>query len=515
MHNDEENMKKIIANEILNKKEEDINIENLFMVNQYLHDNKNDSEFYSKFFKTRIFKNFIIRKYLNEQRDKFDFLRFDEKILEKKNKGFFSKKIKAEFSSSKVFEISHIYQIKNANNFIEPEISYIRSHKTDFFKNYYQIMGQYNKIKYTIFPKLIYDNKFFVNKEYKSTVEFSGNIIGCMKGYNTIDTVLRNESNPYNFFNIYKKAIIRYLPEIQKIDIKNEVQNSLNKVWIYLLCLTFHYCDENERQFRFEELIKFLPRVVDERRELNFLLLLTISKYGDENMIIKLFESFKNITYMEYILFCDKFRGEFGKKEELKKLDTTNTNLNISYYREKKNENDENNSLNKIILKDYDIKSIRKKIFTLKKNVYKKKISFELNYKCQYCNELNDTTELAVNLINKIKSGLMLCNKCKKFNEPKINVVSGNDKIEFTIFSPIKLLNIVREIAVEYGEKIDLDELREKYNSFYWSCILYFYLNGINYEILLIYKTKEMKSNKKEKNKVAKFKHLNLDKQYK
>ena len=171
--------------------------------------------------------------------------------------------------------------------------------------------------------------------------------------------------------------------------------------------------------------------------------------------------------------------------------------------------------MNKIILKDYDIKSIRKKIFTLKKNVYKKKISFELNYKCQYCNELNDTTELAVNLINKIKSGLMLCNKCKKFNEPKINVVSGNDKIEFTIFSPIKLLNIVREIAVEYGEKIDLDELREKYNSFYWSCILYFYLNGINYEILLIYKTKEMKSNKKEKNQVAKFKHLKLDKQYK
>ena len=145
---------------------------------------------------------------------------------------------------------------------------------------------------------------------------------------------------------------------ITKIDIKNEVQNSLNKVWINLLCLTFHYCDENERQFRFEELIKFLPRVVDERRELNFLLLLTISKYGDENMIIKFFESFKNITYMEYILFCDKFRGEFGKKEELKKLDTTNTNLNISYYREKKNENDENNSLNKIILKDYDIKSI-------------------------------------------------------------------------------------------------------------------------------------------------------------
>ena len=98
--------------------------------------------------------------------------------------------------------------------------------------------------------------------------------------------------------------------------------------------------------------------------------------------------------------------------------------------------------------------------------------------------------------------------------EPKINVVSGNDKCEFNVFSPIKLLNIIREIAFEYGEQIDLDELREKYNSFYWSCILYFYLNGYNYEMLLVYKTKDTKVNKKAKNKISKFKNLKLDKQY-
>ena len=519
MYNDEENVKKIIANEILNKREEDINIENLFNINQYLHDNKNDSEFYSRFFKTRIFKNFIIRKYLNEPRDKFEFLRFDEKILEKRSKGFFSKKIKLEFSSSKIFEFSHIYQIKNANNFMESEMSYIRSHKNDFLKNYFQTMGQYNKIKYTIFPKLIYDNKFFSNKEYKPNVEFSANIVGCMKGYNSINNVIRDEPNPYNFFNIYKKNIIRYLPEVNKIDIKNEVQNSLNKVWVYMFCLTFYYCDENEKNYRFEELIKFLPRVVDEKRELIPLLLLTMDKYGDENMSIKVFESFKHITYIEYCVFCHKFKGEIGKKFELKKLDTTNTNLNISYFRANANEveaeNEEKNSSNKITLKTNDNKTIRKKIFTLKKNVYKKKIAFEMSYKCQFCGQLNETTDLAVNLINKLKSGLMLCHKCQKYNEPKINIVSGKDKFEFNIFSPIKLLNIAREIAAEYGDKIDLDELREKYSSFYWSCIFYFYLNGFNFEILMVYKTKEMKISSETKNKVLKFKNLKLDKQYK
>ena len=139
-----------------------------------------------------------------------------------------------------------------------------------------------------------------------------------------------------------------------------------------------------------------------------------------------------------------------------------------------------------------------------------------MNYKCTYCNALNMTTDIAVNLINKKKSELMLCKKCQKFLEPKINVVSGNDKCEFNVFSPIKLLNIIREIAFEYGEQIDLDELREKYNSFYWSCILYFYLNGYNYEMLLKKRTNDMiLKNKNKSNNINKFKNLMIARQCK
>ena len=106
----------------------------------------------------------------------------------------------------------------------------------------------------------------------------------------------------------------------------------------------------------------------------------------------------------------------------------------------------------------------------------------------------------------------MLCSKCKKYLEPKINIVSGNDKYEFKIYSPIKLLSIVKEIAMDH-EKIDLDELREKYSSFYWSCILYFYLNGFNYEMLMVYRTNEMNFGNNKNNKIKKFKKLQLEKQ--
>ena len=139
-----------------------------------------------------------------------------------------------------------------------------------------------------------------------------------------------------------------------------------------------------------------------------------------------------------------------------------------------------------------------------------------MNYKCPYCNTLNITTNIAVNLVNKKKSELMLCQKCQKFLEPKIHVVSGNDKCEFSVFSPIKLLNIAREIAILHGEQIDLDELREKYTSFYWSCILYFYLNGFNFEMLLKKRTNDMVLNNKNKPKnINKFKKLIIARQYK
>ena len=480
----------MISEEILNKIEPDIDIEKLFFVSQFLHDNRNDINFFSKFFKTRIFKNFIIRKYLNKNSDRYLFLHFDEKIIERKTKGIFSKKIKTEFTSSSIFKPSHIYQIKNINNFIESEITYMKSHKDILLNQYFQNFAQYNKIKYLLFPRLIYDNKFFGEKEYKQGTEFSNDYKGCLNGYLPIENMIKNELNPNNFFSIYNKAPMnRYLADIQKIDVKNEALNSLNKVWVYIFCLTFYYCDEIEKNFRFEELMRFLPKVVDEQNELFPSLLMTIKQYGDENMLIKIFESMKYITYSEYCYFCSKFKGDSNVKWEIKKLDTTNSNLNISYYRDM--EKEDNQLLSEVKNIDYDINSLKKKTFGLQNNINnKEKLNFDFLYKCKNCGQSHETTNLAINLSNKVKSNLMICEKCKKYMEPSTFVTNGTEKIEFDIFSPIKLLNIAREIFLEYGPKIDLENLKAKYKSFYWNCILYFFLTGLSFEMLLKYKEK-------------------------
>ena len=492
LYNDEENIKKIINKEILNKKEEDIVIENLFQVNQFLHDNKIDSSFYSQFFKTRIFKNFIIRKYLNDPLDRYQFLFFDEKLIEKKNKRFFSSKTKTEFLSSKIFKMDkNIYQIKKPNNFLEKEITYMKSHKDTLLKKYFQNFGQYNKIKYNIFPKLVYDNKFFTS-QYVSNIELSGNIVGCLKGYQTIENSLKNEPNPYNFFNIYTKdPMNRYLVDLNKIDIKKEVLNSLHKLWVYIFCLTFYYCDEIEKYFRFEELMRFLPRVDNEQKELFPIILMSIKEYGDENMLIKLFESMKNTNYTEYCFFCTKFKGDSTVKWDIKKIDTISSKLEIKYFRESKS--DENKLLSEVKDINYDISSLQKRTFSSKNNnaSNKEKITFKLSYKCNNCGQSYEMSNLAINLDNKVKSSLMICDKCHKYMEPTTYVVNNNEKIEFTIFSLIKLLNIVKEITMEYGQKIDLDELRTKYTSFFWNCILYFFLGGLTYGMLLKYKSRK------------------------
>ena len=512
--NDEENIKNKIGYEILNKREEDIEIEKIFSVNQFLNDNKHDTLFYSKFFKTRMFKNFIVRKYLNDRWDRYNFLHFDEKIIEKRNKGIFKRKIKTEYTSNdKIFEFKTMYIIsKFINCFSEPEINYMKSHKDILINKYFQNFGQYNKIKYILFPRLIYDNKFFDKDEYKPNTEFSGNFIGCLRGYQVIEDSLINEKNPYNFFNIYNQApMSRYTVDLDKVDVKNEVSNSLNKVWVYVFCLTFHYCDEIEKNFRFEELMQFLPRIVDEKKELIPILLSTIKEYGNENMMIKLFESIKNVSYFEFCYFCSKFENNSNVKWKLKKIDTTNSRLNIHYYREITKEE---NQLEEVKNNDYDIKLLKKKTFGSKNN--KEKIYFDLFYQCQNCRDCSEITNLTINLSNKLRSNLMICEKCQKELKPKTYVANGGEKIDFIIKSPIDLLNSAREIMAEYGSKIDIDKLRSDYTDFYWNCILYFYLTGLSFEMLLKYKDKDStdKSNQKnEKRKAKKFLKLQIQRQ--
>ena len=72
--------------------------------------------------------------------------------------------------------------------------------------------------------------------------------------------------------------------------------------------------------------------------------------------------------------------------------------------------------------------------------------------------------------------------------EPICHAIYGKEKFEFKMYSIIELFKIAKGFLKKYGTKIDIDELRNEYKDFFWSCILYFKFNSLNFEILLKYR---------------------------
>ena len=484
----------IICKELLTKKEDEINIDNLFMVNQFIQDYRNDSEFFQKFFQTKMFKNFIIRKYINEPLDKYIFLNFDEKILEKRNKKLFSRKIKTGFSLSKNFQSTHSYMIRpEKKSFSEEELNYMKKNKEILLNNYYQSLGDDNKLKYIIFPKFIYDDKFF-KKKYKHNINYAENknLITNLKKYQEIEDTLKTEKSK-EFFAIYNGDFVnRYIIDMNKFEYHNEVYNALYQTWLIIFSLTFHYCDEIEKLYRFEELIKILPKLIDPEEKILSILLLTIKEYGNEEMTIKLFELIKKLNYAQYTCLCSKFKSEKKLIWDEKKIDIANSKVIITYFREPINFDKQTNDTNKN-KKHIDLKCKRKRtIYTGKEKYFnlsdKEKISYDLYLYCNNCKEKITITNFTVNLTSQKKDNIMTCSSCKKKIKTTCNVVYGKEKIEFKIYSIIDLLKMAKDLLKKYGTKIEIDELRNSHKDFFWNCILYFKFNTLNFEILLKYR---------------------------
>ena len=494
LYNSKEEVDKI-CNNLMSKKYDEININDLFNVNKFLQDHKDNLDFYPKFFGTKIFKNFIIRKYLNDPLDRYNFLIFDEQIIEKKHKSKLKRlKAKALFSiqNNKKFQSTHSYAMRlTKRNFSDQELAYIKNNKDILLTEYFQSIGDDNKLNYIIFPKLIYDDKFFKEK-FKSDIDFSKNqpLINLFKHYHELEDILITDKSK-EYFSIYKSDFVdRYMIDINKFQYNNQLFNALQKLWLINFALTFYYIDDNEKIFRFEDLIRFLPDVIDNEGAIISILLLAIKNYGNEEMIIKIIELIRNKNYSHYAYLVSKFKSKKNLKWDIKKLDIANEKLSIIYYREPDNQT---TVLIDNVEKRYKSIPLRKRTFYTGKEKSiiqneKENVEFDICIECPHCKNKSAITDYINNLSSK-KDKILHCGKCQKKMEPLCHAKYDKENIEFKLYSVLDLLNIAKELVKEYGTKIDLDELREKYKDFFWNCILYFNFNSLNYEILLKYRS--------------------------
>lgn len=75
---------------------------------------------------------------------------------------------------------------------------------------------------------------------------------------------------------------------------QSEMENYLYLCWIQLWAMTLWYQDNQEKKYLFQQLLKVLDKVRNHEIETFNLLFESVSKYGEDYMIIKLYERLLN-----------------------------------------------------------------------------------------------------------------------------------------------------------------------------------------------------------------------------
>ena len=501
---------KKICKEILESNNYDnIPVENLCKISQFLKEFKvGDDQFINVFLQTKIFKKFLIRKYLNNEVDKFIFLYFDETILSKKSRSFFSRKAKTEFLESKILQATQSYDVDTTKNFNQEEYSYISEHQENLVLYNQRFNG--TLFRYYLFPKLIYDNKYF-QKYYMPQKFFDKALYQQMKEYHKAIETLEQPK----YFKIYNGEISqRHLYDSKNDLAKNEIMNDVILLWLRIFCLTFYYCEQKEKIVRFVEMLQNIKKAFYIRNDILSLILITIKKYGDEPMTIKIFQIIKNFNYSQFAHMSNKlFYSSLVDTPPLKELSIANQKLNINYYKDKEE-----------VPKTFEL-NIKK--FNLKRRTFwndgmenkSEKIKFT-NPICPKCNKSNNLKLLMKNYDKMKKTKYLNCLLC----EQEVNMITkiiigdkifGEEILEINIYNPYFLYNNISSQLIKlYGTKIDLNELRNNYKDFFWNCILNFKIAGLSCDMMLkynkLYKIK-LEEDKNEENDNKKGK-INKDK---
>lgn len=167
--------------------------------------------FYKRLLNTKMFKEFIFKK-INPVtiEDKMEVLFFDERIVMKKNKYFFSRSVRTPLIESTVFENKSRIPIAKREKFSNSELFFM-SQKENQKKalNYYKIIlsnlkGDTIEIKTVIFPRLLYDNEFF-NKNYIDIYRNNNMPQGC-NIHQITNAVMETMIKDKALFDIYKET---------------------------------------------------------------------------------------------------------------------------------------------------------------------------------------------------------------------------------------------------------------------------------------------------------------------
>ena len=455
-------------------------LEALFKVNYFLKEiYSSEKDFYDKFInETQLFGDYLFMRMVPKNSDeKIRVLLFEEKICSNENLKGLQKLITKNttpniLTSSKEYDFTNKHKIEKPRELTENEIIYYKKLEHKKLLLSYGIIvkedKKTNKITFTypIFPKLTTNIFFKKNmKDYYQNTSLGDNIISINA-------------------DIISKSHLGGIAERQ-----NDMKNYIDLCWIEMWAMTFWYCDDGEKRYRFQELMKVLSKISSHEMEIFNLVFDALANYGEEYMILKLYSLLLklrlNPSYKVHSIV-------------MKILDKNKTEGNIHQILKSAIKNED-----KII---YEKKNFRKRTFKSKyyKNIFSEDILFFAFDTCIFCeNQTVINLETASNDFINMKRELMWmeCPVCKNPFLPKISLQFGKEinkigkmkyntsKIDsIVLFSPYFLKsNYNNSLLKDFGIHVDVEELMLKYNNIFWDSIWYFKLNGLEYDFMLPY----------------------------
>ena len=473
------------------------NIEGLFKIKEFINNHSSsEKNFLQKFVNSQMFSDFIFKKMLPKNiNDKMDILFFDEYINKKSNdKKLFGKKKALYFLTSKEYQYKHTYNVPKVKELSQEE-KFRYENKIYKIKNLYlgqDIEIEYNKdteefdyfFNYLLFPVLNNDYFYATNYDY---------YFPCIS--NDIDRINTD---------ILSKS---HLDSIEEDDagMQNYIYLAYVEIWGY----SYYYQNSNEKEYRFHQLLSILDKVYHHEIELFNLLFESLNKFQESDKIMRLYQkllSYK-ITPNSYIYsiiskIIDKDKNQRAKNNKNK-------------IEENKDSNDIDNYLtafsSNYIKNKYDL-FLQRRTFRdeTEKNILNDLVSFTTSQICPECGKEIDIESISLNYKNMKKDSLWAqCPLCNKYFLPRLTVKLGNDintveestKItSFILHSPYEVkVNLKETIGKDSLQYLEIEKFKMKYPTLFWSCIWYFRLNKIDYEIMLPYESNIFNQNSENK----------------
>ena len=448
-------------------------LEVLFKVKDFLKDIPNhEKDFYDRFInETQLFGDFLYKRMIpKNSQEKIRVLLFDETINEN-HKTIFSKNHKEVFIKSQEYDFSNKYEIQRPREITKEEYSIFTNNKNQYHLLSYGIIINEDKenkkiiFNYPVFPKLLTKILFLKNiQEYYTNTGLGENI----------ELINRD---------IIAKSHLGGVAEKQ-----NDMKNYIDLCWLQMWAMTFWYCDNKEKRFRFHQLINVLNKTSSHEMEILNLLFDTLEKNGEEYMVLKLYDiliklrlnpSFKvhNIV-MKYL---DKYKSA--------------ENININDILQKAI----NHIGNHFDSKDkYKKRTIKSKYY---KNILSEDIIFYAFDTCIYCQKMINLQIKSKNFEEMNREIMWVkCPNCNEYCLTKIWIQFGkeinkNGKMKYNtckydsvvLFSPYSLKMNYKSLLKDFGIKLDVEELMFKYNNIFWNSLWYFKLNNLEYDFMLPY----------------------------